>query len=170
MLAKVNKADFYYSEDEIKQLAVDFGLNAAHEKMALKHHAYMLYIQDDHFYIRQPDRLVMTFIRHSRYKSIFLATQVYPNFYTYDKDKPYEQLYTKELVDMDDACYVERIEPKWTLANTDPFLQKIFDNQGQVLRKSEVNRILGEFVRNVKLHLQMGKIVKIKEAADQYSM
>lgn len=168
MLVNVKKEDFYYTEDEIKQLAMDFGLNAVYEKMALKHYAYMLYIQDPHFYVNLTDRLVISFIRHSTYKSIFLATQVYPNFYSYDTKLPYELLYTKEYAE--ETYFVDNIEPKWTLANTDPFLKQIFDNQEQILRKSEVNRILGEFTRNVKLHLQRGKIVKIKEAADQYSM
>ena len=168
MLANVNKADFYYSEDEIKQLAVDFGLSAVLEKMALKHYAYMLYVTDSHFYVSLTDRLLLSFIRHSRYKSIFLATQAFPNFFSYDTSLPYQLLYTKEIAD--DDCYVGKVEPQWTLADTDPFLKQIFDNQKLVLRKSEVNRILGEFVRNVKLHLQTGKIVKIKEAADQYSM
>lgn len=163
------KEDFYYSEDEIKQLGAEFCLNPVLEKMALKHYAFMLYTQNEHFYPGQTDRLVMSFIRHSKYKSIYLATQAFPNFYAYDLRLPYELLYTKEGNEYD-ICYGEKVIPKWTLANTDPFLKQIFDNQEQVMRKSEVNRILGEFTRNVKLHLQKEKIVKIKEAADQYSM
>lgn len=165
MLVNVKKEDFYYSEDEIKQLALNFGLNAVYEKMALKQDAYMLYIQNEHFYVGLTDRLVMSFIRHSRNKSIYLALHVFPNFFSYDATRPYVQLCTKEIANED--CYEGQVIPKWTVARTDPFLKKIFDNQKQVLRKSEVNRILGEFTRNVKLHLQKEKIAQIKEAADQ---
>ena len=171
MLVNVKKEDFYYSEDEIKQLASNFGLSAVLEKMALKRYAYTLYTQNEHFYAGLTDRLVMSFIRHSKYKSIYLANQAYPNFHTYNTDNPYELLYTKEAEDgYSTIWYGEKVEPKWTLANTDPFLKQIFDNQEHILRKSEVNRVLAEFTRNVKLHLQKGKIVKIKEAAEQYSM
>ena len=168
MLVNVKKEDFYYSEDEIKQLAADFGLKAVYEKMALKQDAYMLYVMDPHFYISLTDRLVMSFLRHSRYKSIYLALHVFPNFFSYDATRPYVQLCTKEMANED--CFEGQVIPKWTLANTNPFLKQIFDNQKQVLRKSEVNRILGEFTRNVKLHLQKEKIAEIKEVADQYSM
>ena len=75
MLVNVKKEDFYYSEDEIKQLALNFGLSAVLEKMGLKHYAFMLYIQNEHFYAGLPDRLVMSFIRHSKYKSIYLVCQ-----------------------------------------------------------------------------------------------
>lgn len=170
-MLNVKKEDFYYSEDEIKQLALNFGLSAVLEKMALKNYAYMLYVQDEHFYAGLTDRLVMFFIRHSKYKSIYLATAAFPNFYAYNTLNPYELLYTKELEDdLTTICYEETVIPKWTLANTDPFLKKMFDNQEQILRKSEVIRVLGEFTRNVKLHLQKGKIAEIKEDAAQYSM
>ena len=167
-MLNVNKEDFYYTEDEIKLLALNFGLSAVLEKMALKHYAFMLYIQNEHFYAGLTDRLVMSFIRHSKYKSIYLANQAYPNFYTYNTNVPYYLLYTKELAD--DECYVEKVIPKWTLVNTDPFLKKMFDNQEQILRKTEVNRVLGEFTRNVNMHLQKGKIAHIKAVAEQYSM
>jgi len=171
MLVNVKKEDFYYTEDEIKQLAADFGLSAVLEKMALKHYAYMLYVQDEHFYAGLTDRLVMSFIRHSKYKSIYLATGAFPNFYAYNTDLPYSLLYTKELEDdLTTICYEETVIPKWTLVNTDPFLKKMFDNQEQILRKTEVIRVLGEFTRNVKNHLQKRKIAEIKEVAAQYSM
>ena len=166
MLVNVKTEDFYYSEDEIKQLAAEFGLYAVEEKMALNHQGYMLYIQDGHFYTGLIERLVMTFVRHSKDKNVWLATQTYPNFYAYDTSLPYEMLYTKEAADV---CYGGKVIPKWTLADTDPFLIKAFDTNDQILRKSEVIRILGEFIRNVKLHLQKGKIAQIKEAAEQYS-
>jgi len=169
MLVNVKKEDFYYSEDEIKQLAADFGLNAVLEKMALKRYAFMLYTQNEHFYVGLTDRLVMSFIRHSKYKSIYLANEAFPNFYGYNVNMPYSLLYTKEAGDIEAPCYVEKVLPKWTLVNTDPFLKKMFDNQEQILRKTEVTRVLGEFTRNVNLHLQKGKIAKIKEAAEQYS-
>ena len=170
MLVNVKKEDFYYSEDEIKQLGAEFCLNPVLEKMALKHYAYMLYIQNEHFYVGLTDRIVMSFIRHSKYKSIYLANQAYPNFYAYDTSLPYRELYTKEAGDDSSICYEEKVIPKWTLANTDPFLKKLFDNQEQILRKTEVVRILSEFTRNVNLHLQKGKIAEIKEVAEQYSM
>ena len=165
----VKKEDFYYSEEEIKQLAANFGLNPVLEKMALKHYAYMLYIQNEHFYAGLTDRLVMTFIRHSKYKSIYLANQAFPNFYAYDSSLPYQLLYTKEAEDSTGVFYEEKVMPKWMLANTDPFLKKLFDNQEQILRKTEVIRVLGEFTRNLNKHLQKGKIAEIKEAAEQYS-
>ena len=168
MLVNVKKEDFYYSEEEIKQLALNFGLSAVLEKMALKHYAFMLYIQNEHFYVGLTDRIVMSFIRHSKYKSIYLANEAFPNFYTYNTNVPYYLLYTKELAD--DECYEKQVIPKWTLVNTDPFLKKMFDNQEQILRKTEVNRVLGEFTRNVNMHLQKGKIAYIKEVAEQYSM
>jgi hypothetical protein len=111
----------------------------------------------------------MSFIRHSKYKSIYLANEAFPNFYGYNVNMPYYLLYTKEARDIEAPCYVERVLPKWTLVNTDPFLKKLFDNQEEVLRKTEVNRVLSEFTRNVNIHLQKGKIAKIKEAAEQYS-
>ena len=166
MLANVKTEDFYYSEDEIKQVAMNFGLRALLEKMALNHDGYILYITDDHFYHGLTERHVMTFIRHSKDENVWLAAQAYPNFYAYDTSMPYESLYTKEDTDV---CYGGQVFPKWTRVDTDPFLIKAFDTRDQILRKSEVNRILGEFVRNVKLHLQKGKIAQIKEAADQYS-
>lgn len=166
----VKKEDFYYSEEEIKQLGSEFCLNPVLEKMALKHYAYMLYTQNEHFYAGLTDRLVMSFIRHSKYKSIYLANQAYPNFYAYDSSLPYQLLYTKEAGDITSICYEEKVIPKWTLANTDPFLKKLFDNQEQILRKTEVNRVLSEFTRNVNKHLQKGKIAQIKQAAEQYSM
>ena len=170
MLVNVKKEDFYYSEDEIKQLGAEFCLNPVLEKMALKHYAYMLYTQNEHFYVGLTDRMVMSFIRHSKYKSIYLANQTYPNFYAYNTSSPYWLLYTKEAKDDSANCYGEKVFPKWTLVNTDPFLKQMFDNQEQILRKSEVIRILSEFTRNVKNHLQKGKITEIKEAAAQYSM
>lgn len=168
----VKKEDFYYSEDEIKQLGMEFCLNPVLEKMAPKRLAFMLYTQNEHFFSigTSSDKLVLTFTSHSKYKSIFLATDVFPNFYAYDSSLPYERLYTKEGQSDLSICYGEKVIPKWTLANTDPFLKKMFDNQEQILRKSEVNRVLGEFTRNVKLHLQKGKIAEIKEVAAQYSM
>ena len=170
MLVNVKKEDFYYSEDEIKQLALNFGLSAVLEKMGLKHYAFMLYIQNEHFYAGLPDRLVMSFIRHSKYKSIYLANQAFPNFYAYNTNVPYYLLYTKEAEDSTGVFYEEKVMPKWTLVNTDPFLKKMFDNQEQILRKTEVIRVLGEFTRNVNKHLQKGKIAQIKEVAAQYSM
>ena len=175
MLVNVKKEDFYYSEEEIKQLALNFGLNPVLEKMAPKRLAFMLYTQNEHFFSifsigTSSDKLVINFISHSKYKSIFLATDVFPNFYAYDSSLPYERLYTKEAQSDDSIYYEEKVIPKWTLANTDPFLKQMFDNQEHVLRKSEVNRVLGEFTRNVKLHLQKGKIAEIKEVAAQYSM
>jgi len=170
MLVNVKKEDFYYSEDEIKQLASNFGLSAVLEKMALKRYAYLLYIQNEHFYPGLTDRLVMSFIRHSKYKSIYLANQAFPNFYAYNASSPYWMLCTKEAEDITSVCYEDKVLPKWTLANTDPFLKQMFDNQDHILRKTEVIRVLGEFTRNVNLHLQKGKIAKIKEAAAQYSM
>lgn len=172
MLVNVNKEDFYYSEDEIKQLALNFCLNPVLEKMAPKRLAFMLYTQNEHFFSigTSSDKLVIYFISHSKYKSIFLATDVFPNFYAYDSSLPYERLYTKEAQSDDSIYYEEKAIPKWTLVNTDPFLKKMFDNQEHVLRKSEVNRVLGEFTRNVKNHLQKGKNAEIKEVAAQYSM
>lgn len=170
MLVNVKKEDFYYSEEEIKQLALNFGLNAVLEKTALKYYAFMLYTQNEHFYAGLTDRLVMSFIRHSKYKSIYLANEAFPNFYAYNVNMPYQLLYTKEAGDIEVPCYVEKVLPKWTIANTDPFLKQMFDNQEQILRKSEVIRVLGEFTRNVNKHLQKGKIAEIKEAAAQYSM
>ena len=167
MLVNVKKEDFYYSEDEIKQLALNFGLNAVLEKTALKYYAFMLYTQNEHFYASLTDRLVMSFIRHSKYKSIYLANEAFPNFYGYNVNMPYHLLYTKEVAG--EEFYVEKVMPKWTLVNTDPFLKKMFDEREQILRKTEVNRVLGAFTRNVNLHLQKGKIAKIKEAAEQYS-
>mgnify|MGYP006896760261 CR=1 FL=1 len=170
MLVNVKKEDFYYSEDEIKQLGMEFCLNPVLEKMALNHYAFMLYTQNEHFYAGLSDRLVMSFIRHSKYKSIYMATQAYPNFCAYNSSSPYWLLYTKEAGDISTICYEEKVYPKWTIANTDPFLKQMFDNQEQILRKSEVIRVLGEFTRNVNKHLQKGKIAEIKEAAEQYSM
>lgn len=167
MLANVKTEDFYYSEDEIKQLAANFGLRCLFEKIALDHSVYQLYIIDEHFYHALTERLVMTFGRHSTKENVFLAIAAYPNFHAYDKTSPYESLYTKD--ERNEYCYEEQVIPKWTLGDTDPYLKMIFDDQSQVLRKSEVNRILGEFMRNVKNHLQKGKIAQIKEAADQYS-
>lgn len=161
----VKTEDFYYSEEEIEQLAADFGLRA--ESVSAD---FTLSIENDHFNdVGVLDRLVVDF-RQVRGKKFWLATQAFPNFYTHDTRTPYECLYTKEVLSGCEDCFVEKVIPKWTLANTDPFLKQIFDRQTQVLRKTEVVRILGEFTRNVKMHLQMGKIAQIKEAADQYSM
>lgn len=164
MLANVKTEDFYFTEDEIEQLAADFGLCA--EAVSAD---FMLTIEDEHFNeTGMLDRLVVDF-RQVRGKKFWLATQAFPNFYARVSSSPYEDLYTKEAA-ADDVCFIEKVIPKWTLADTDPFLKKIFDCQSPVLRKTEVNRILNHFTRNVKLHLQKGKIAEIKEAADQYSM
>lgn len=163
MLANVKTEDFYFTEDEIEQLAMDFGLCA--EAVSAD---FMLSIQNEHFNdVGVLDRLVVDF-RQVRGKKFWLATQAFPNFYARVSSSPYEDLFTKEA-GADDVCFEEKVIPKWTLADTDPFLKQIFDFQSQVLRKSEVNRILTHFTRNVKMHLQKGKIAKIKEAADQYS-
>ena len=161
----VKTEDFYFATDEIEQLAKDFGLCAEDVETA-----FLLFIQDEHFNDANIDRLVMEF-RKVKGKEFWLVTEAFPNFYARVSTKPYEYLCTKEFSEATGYdCFVEKVIPKWTLADTDPFLKQIFNNQRQVLRKTEVNRILGEFTRNVKLHLQKEKIAKIKEAADQYSM
>lgn len=166
MLANVKTEDFYFTADEIKQLAMNFGLCAEDVETN-----FMLTIQDKHFNGKgMLDRIVVEF-RKIKGKEFWLATEAFPNFYARVSTQPYEYLYTREVSVHDyDDYFVEKVLPKWTLADTDPFLKQIFNNQKQVLRKSEVNRVLCKFTRNVKLHLQRGKIAKIKEAAEQYSM